>query len=245
MPNRIRESRELTTDDALLEWTAQGFGPGVRMWTLDGATAIASPDLSQRDRLAVDGPVEPVIALVRHAFAELGTDYRPVGDRALIEQVIAAVPELRPIHAFLWMDVTGVSLPTRPGAYWLAREELPEAAALLDLAFPDSYAHPLRPGATRWAGVRDETGRLTALACEAWSSPGTGFMAGVAAHPDHGRGRGHAEAACRLVVDELLRTSGRAALMVHADNPAAIRLYERLGMKQRELRAAQYDPARN
>jgi RimJ/RimL family protein N-acetyltransferase len=181
-----------------------------------------------------------VTALVQHAFTELGTGYRPVGDRALIEQLVDALPELRPIHPFLWMDLAGDSLPTRPGTYWLAPAELPEAAALLELAMPDSFAHPLRPGATRWAGVRDEDGRLTAIACEAWSAPSVGFMAGVAAHPEYGRGRGHAEAVCRLVLDALLRAGGRAALMVHADNPAAIRLYQRLGMTTRELRAAQH-----
>ncbi|MDH6143132.1 MULTISPECIES: GNAT family N-acetyltransferase [Kitasatospora] len=240
MPELISEARDLTTDDAILDWATQGFAPGVRVWTLDGANAVASPDLSGRDRLAVHGPGEPLAVLIRHVFAELGTSYRPMGDRALIEQLIDLLPELRPIPPFLWMDVTGDSLATRPAAHWLTPGEYSEAAELLDLAMPDSFAHPLRPGATRWAGVRDEAGRLTAVACEAWSSPTTGFMAGVAAHPEYGRGRGHAEAACRLVLDALLRANGRAALMVHADNPAAIRLYRRLGMASRELRAAQH-----
>ncbi|GAA1981834.1 GNAT family N-acetyltransferase [Kitasatospora viridis] len=240
MPDALELTADtLPTDvDILIDWATQGFAPGVRAWTLDGARVVASPALSGRDRLAVTGPAEPLAALVRLALAEVGPDYRPFGDRAVIERLAADLPELEVLGTFHWMAVSGDSLPVTPEAHWLDRADLAEAAALLDLAHPTSYAHPDRPGATRWAGVRDEAGRLTALACEAWSSPGAGFMAGVVAHPEHGRGRGHAEAACRLVLDSLLRRSGRAALMVEAHNAAAIRLYGRLGMAPRELAAA-------
>lgn len=74
----------------------------------------------------------------------------------------------------------------------------------------------------------------------AWTHAGA--VAGVTAHPDHGRGRGHAEAACRLVLDSLLRRTGRAALMVDADNQAAIRLYRRLGLHWRDVSAAALAP---
>lgn len=43
MPELISEARDLTTDDAILDWATQGFAPGVRVWTLDGANAVASP----------------------------------------------------------------------------------------------------------------------------------------------------------------------------------------------------------
>ncbi|WP_260328022.1 GNAT family N-acetyltransferase [Streptomyces sp. Ag109_O5-1] len=45
------------------------------------------------------------------------------------------------------------------------------------------------------------------------------------------RGRGPAAAGPRFVVDALVRDHGRAALMVDADNPAAIAVYERVGMR--------------
>ncbi|MEY9948310.1 GNAT family N-acetyltransferase [Kitasatospora sp. GAS1066B] len=239
--------RELTIETAaelgdhpIIRWAAQGFAPHIRAFTLDGAVAVASPALSGRDRLAVHGPAEPAARLVRAALREVGPGYRPIGERDLLDSVLARIPELRPVPPFSWMDLTGpADLAAPPRARWLTPEELPEAAALLDEAFPDSFAHPNRPGARAWAGVRDETGRLTALAADAWSAPDLGLLAGVAAHPVHGRGRGHAEAACRLVLDSLLRRCGRAALMVADANHAAIRLYERLGLRRRLVMATQ------
>ncbi|MCX4746458.1 GNAT family N-acetyltransferase [Kitasatospora sp. NBC_01287] len=260
--------RELTIDTAaaagldelgepgahpIIRWAAQGFAPGVRAFTLDGAVAVASPALSCRDRLAVHGPAEPAARLLRQVLREVGPDFRPIGEHALMTSLLAAVPELRAAAEFFWMDLAGPptapapSVPNQhqrpataptPAARWLTPDELPDAAALLDLAFPDSYAHPGRPGARAWAGVRDHEGRLTALAADAWSAPDLGLLAGVTAHPVHGRGRGHAEAACRLVLDTLVRRYGRAGLMVAGENAAAIRLYERLGLRRRAVLAA-------
>ncbi|WP_035797612.1 GNAT family N-acetyltransferase [Kitasatospora mediocidica] len=240
---------EAAENDGLLLWAAQGLAPGVRAWAQQDAVAVASPGLSGRDRLAVRGPAGPAARLVRHALAEFGPSLRPVGDSALIDDLVTAVPGLRRASPFRWMELraAGPADPDASGVPPLARllstTELPEAAALLDEVFPGSYAHPLLPGSRSWAGVRDETGRLTALAADAWSAPEVGFLAGVAAHPVHGRGRGHAAAACRLLLDTMLRRCGRAALMVDEDNPAAIRLYERLGMHRRDLHAAFLDPA--
>ncbi len=233
----VPDLREAAEDDSLVLWAAQGLAPGVRAWTAGGAVAVASPGLSRRDRLAVRGPARAATALVRHALAELGPGYRPLGDSALMGELLGALPALRPVSPFRWMELTGTGLDAGPPARLLTPAELPEAAELLDTAYPASYAHPLRPGCRGWAGVRDQAGRLTALAADAWSSPEVGYLAGVAAHPAHGRGRGHAEAACRLLLDAMLRRCQRAALMVDHDNPAAIRLYERLGLSRRDMTA--------
>ncbi|MGW4804192.1 GNAT family N-acetyltransferase [Kitasatospora sp. NPDC004272] len=132
----------------------------------------------------------------------------------------------------------GVGGRGRAAAHWLAPGELDEAAELIDRHFPASHAHPHRPGVRAWAGVRDEAGRLTAVAADAWPAPAVGLLAGVVSDPVHGRGRGHAAAACRLVLDGILGRSPCAALMVDAWNEPAIGLYRRLGLEHRTLDAA-------
>lgn len=95
----IADLREAAADDSLALWAAQGFIPAVRAWTAGGAVAVASPALSTRDRLAVGGPASSAARLVRYALAELGPTYRPIGDSALIDDLLPALPELRPVPA--------------------------------------------------------------------------------------------------------------------------------------------------
>ncbi|MGI5437048.1 GNAT family N-acetyltransferase [Streptomyces shenzhenensis] len=135
------------------------------------------------------------------------------------------------------------------------------AGAPSDLCFPDSYARPRRPG---WAGVHGGEGggadgvhasaggggtggvyagaggggaAVVAVAADAWSAAGCGFLAGVVTHP-RARGRGLAAAVSAFVVDALVRRHGRAALMVDADNAPVIAVYERAGMRGRRFGAA-------
>ncbi|MBB4946499.1 GNAT superfamily N-acetyltransferase [Kitasatospora gansuensis] len=234
----VEDLTHAAEDDALLLWAAQGLRGGARAFRHGGAVAVASPGLSGRDRIAVRGPLSDAVPLVRGVLDRCGPSYRPLGDRALLAELAEPVGH-RYLGSFGWMSVTGSLSPATgaAAARWLTPAELPEAAALLDRHFASSYAHPGRPGATAWAGVRDEADRLTAIAADAWSSPEVGLLAGVATDPSHGRGRGHAEAACRLVLDTQLRRSGRAALLVDSWNTAAIRLYRRLGLEWREIAA--------
>ncbi|MGW3264744.1 GNAT family N-acetyltransferase [Streptomyces sp. NPDC001056] len=76
-----------------------------------------------------------------------------------------------------------------------------------------------------------------AVAADAWSTAGCGFMAGVVTHPA-ARGRGLARSVCGFVVDALVRRHGRAALMVHDGDIPAVTTYERLGMTKRLLGTA-------
>ncbi|MEV4556354.1 GNAT family N-acetyltransferase [Kitasatospora sp. NPDC049285] len=248
------ELRAASGDDTLLMWAAQGFTTGARAWGHGRAVAVASPAVSGRDRIAVRGPVEELAPLLREVLPQTGPDYRPLGDAALIGELCAEMRELEWLGTFGWMDAAGgpvqgalgqaaaaggaPAAEAESGASWLRAEELDEAAELIDRHFPSSYAHPHRPGARAWAGVRDGAGRLTALAADAWGAPTVGLLAGVVTDPEHGRGRGHGAAACGLVVGELLERTGRAALMVEAGNDPAIRLYRRLGLEWRELAAA-------
>lgn len=231
----VRSSRELP-DDGLVAWAAQRFGPAVRAWRSRDAVAVASRDLSTRDRLVVRGSPGPVSRLVRHAFAEVGPSLRPLGDPQLIRAVCERVPGLGPASAFGWMQTDTAPAPDgRAGV--LGDADRPEVADLLDAAFPGSYARPGAPGVRRWWGVRDaRTGRLVAVTADAWSAPTVGFVAGVATRGS-ARGQGLGRAVVATAVHRLVGDHGRVALMVDADNAAARRVYASLGLAWHDIAA--------
>ncbi len=215
-------------------------GPGVRVFRRGSATAVVSPGLSGRDRIAVGGEVDDALVLVRdEVLAEVGPGYRPFGDAELIGALVRGIPGLVGAGGpgFLWMETAESPSVVPEGVGWLDAEGEREAVALFEDSFPGSYARPGRPGARRWAGAYGRGGVLLAVAGDAWSGGGCGFMAGVVTRPE-ARGRGLGVAVSRFVVDALVREYGRAALMVDADNPAAIAAYRRAGMRGREFAAA-------
>jgi GNAT superfamily N-acetyltransferase len=232
--------------DTLCLWAAQGLARRTwagrsRAWrSPDGtAIAVAGPELSTRDRIAVYGRTEAAIPLVRGVLDVVGPTFRPLGDPGVIAAVAGGIPGLVPAAAFGWMESHGPACTHRgpASARWLPEGELPEVAALLQLSFPDSDAQPGAPAVERWAGVRDEQGCLLAVTAVAWSAPDVGYLAGVAVHPE-ARGQGYGRAVCSFVLAQVLARHGVAALMVDEWNHAAIRLYRGLGMSYRALTAA-------
>lgn len=218
------------------------LGPGVRVFQHGSATAVVSPGLSGRDRIAVDGTADDLLVLVRdEVLAEAGPGYRPFGDAELIAALVRGTPGLTAAGgpAFLWMETTDPPPDVPEDVRWLDGDGEKEAATLFDRCFPDSYARPGRPGTHRWAGAHasDGGGALLAVAGDAWSGAGCGFMAGVVTRPE-ARGRGLGAAVSRFVVAALVRDHGRAALMVDADNAPAIAAYRRAGMRGRLFGAA-------
>lgn len=231
---------KLCGGDTLCRWAAQGLAGRGRAWTSDDgrAVAVAGPGLSRRDRLAVRGPAEAVVPLLRELLPRIGRTYRPLGAPDLIEAVVAGVPGLVRGREFGWMETTApAGTVAGRAARWLPDTALPEAAALLANAHPDSDAKPGIPGVERWAGIRDGDGRLVALAALAWSAPSVGLLAGVAVRPD-AQGRGLGRAVCGFVLTEGLSRHGAVALMVDSWNDPARRLYRSLGMRHRSLLAA-------
>jgi len=244
----IRDHAELVArcdGDLLCLWTAQGLDGRSQAWvSADGqAVAVAGRALSLRDRLTVRGPAESVIPLAADLLAEIGPDFRPLGERPLIEAVAAAIPGLAVRGTFGWMDTTDpVPDPAAAnGADWLTEAEMPEVTALLEEGFPDSYAWPGQPGVERWAGVRDAAGQLAAVAALAWSAPDAAMISGVAARPA-ARGRRLGHAVCDFLTREGLRRHGAVVLMVEEWNQAARRLYGRLGLHYRDVAAAAANP---
>ncbi|MEU8222585.1 GNAT family N-acetyltransferase [Kribbella sp. NPDC048915] len=232
----IRTPAELrqASGDSIVEWAAQGFGPGVRVWASGAAVAVASPKVSKHDRLAVVGPVDDAVRLTTEVLAEVGSSYRPFGEERLMRELAARVPGLRFSAAFGWMDADEPPSVTTAAA-WLDGGDGVEA--LLAEASPTSYAWPGHPGVRRWAAVTGERGQLLSVAADAWSAPGVGFLAGVATHPV-ARGKGLSRQVCGFVTAELVKRHGRAALMVDGENAAAIAVYRRLGYTYRRVAAA-------
>lgn len=233
------ELAALCAGDTLCLWAAQGLDGHGRAWASDDgrAVAVAGHAISRRDRIAVRGPADAVAPLVERVLAEVGPTYRPLGDPGLIGAIVAGVPALVATKAFGWMETTEAPPAMAAGARWLTARELPEATALLDAAFPESDARPGSRADERWAGVRNDAGRLVALAAIVWPAPSVGLIAGVAVHPD-ARGLGLGRTVCAFVAAEAVARHGTAALMVDEWNRTAVRLYQGLGMRYRPLLAA-------
>lgn len=241
-------------DDPLLMWAAQN---GSRAWASgDGrAFAVAGAELSRRDRLAVAGPRDALVPLVREVLGEVGPSYRLFGARPTVAALVAEVSGLAAGGDFGWMDRVSARGdgaapagrgPARGGAggsggagtaCWLRADEEAEVADVLTAGFPTSYAVPGAPGVRRWAGIRDDDGRLVAVAADAWTAPAVGFLAGVAVRPD-ARGRGLGRTVFGFALAEALAGRRWAALMVDDANGAAIGLYRSFGFAYRPVSAA-------
>ncbi|EWM19891.1 GNAT family N-acetyltransferase [Kutzneria sp. 744] len=153
---------------------------------------------------------------------------RLTGDAELITAVARVRPDLGVSETFGWMQVAPETLrqpqkPIEAVVEWLPEQADTEVARLLANSFPDAEAQPGGCGVRRWAGIR-EAGELVATACEAWSAPDLGVMAGVTV-ARHARGRGLGRALCAAVLTWLCAERGRVALMADAGNTTAVRLY--------------------
>jgi ribosomal protein S18 acetylase RimI-like enzyme len=206
----------------------------------DAAVAVAAPDLSGRDRVAVGGRPDAARELVRAVLAEVGAAYRPLGAREVLRRVADGPGPLRLVADFGWMACDRPPAAAGgAGVGWLPPGPATADAvdALLAVAYPGSYAHGRGPADARWAGVRGADGALRAVAALAWSAPDVGFLAGVAVHPA-ARGTGLGSRVCGFVAAEAVARYGAAGLMVDDANAAAVRCYRSLGFGYRPLAAA-------
>jgi ribosomal protein S18 acetylase RimI-like enzyme len=229
------ELARITAGDPMMIWCGQGqLGGRVKAWYSGDAVAVASPQLSQHDRLAVHGPVDDLADLVERVLTEVNPELRTFGDEDLIRQLAERVPGLSFAAAFGWMHTATVPSEVMT-ASWLDGDAGVEK--LLAEASPESYAWPGRPGVQRWAAITSETGELLSIAADAWSAPEIGFLAGVATKPS-ARGQGLSRQVCAFATAELVKRYGQAGLMVHSGNEAAIAVYRKLGYTYRNVAAA-------
>lgn len=135
------------------------------------------------------------------------------------------------VHADWDWRSTGSVPPPRGGeerVRWLADDEASAVKDLLVEANPESSTWPGETKVRRWAGIRDEDGRLDA--CLADTSAGEqGHLSAISTRPGV-RGHGLGSAITAWATRRLLEDGcGVVTLGVYAGNAAAQRTYDRLG----------------
>ncbi len=121
----------------------------------------------------------------------------------------------------------GPVLPGEERVRWLASDD--GVGALLDLANPHAAIGPGDRRGGRWCGVRDDDGRLVAVAVETLLAAPIAHLSSLGVHPDHRR-QGLAQAVTSFFVREGFATGApEIMLAVDLDNPRAGALYDRLG----------------
>jgi ribosomal protein S18 acetylase RimI-like enzyme len=231
----MRQHDSVLEQDLFIRWAAAA--DGARVFRRPGAIVVACADLAHWDRLVMAGDPDSLAVLVATVMTETGPSFRPFGPEQLVLDVVERVPDLVLSARFAWMETTATVTAPEAAASWLGEDAWPEVTDLLKESFADSYAWPGAPGVHRWAGVRDESGDLLAVAAEAWSTPAVGFMAGVATRRE-ARGRGLAAALCGFATNDLLGDRERVALLADYDNTAAVATYRKLGFHTRRVAAA-------
>lgn len=179
---------------------------------------------------AVEDPADP------QAFADLLELIGP-GRRAVLFAVGVVVPagwadEHRgPGHQLVasGVDVRGATEGTVP----LGAADVPEMLALIELTKPGPFA-PRTVELGGYLGVRDDAGRLVAMAGERLGVDGFTEVSAVCTHPDV-RGQGLATKLVLAVVDAIRARGDEAFLHVAEDNVNALRLYRSLGFVDRTM----------
>ena len=113
----------------------------------------------------------------------------------------------------------------------LGLDDAADVVALAALAEPGPFASRTAELGD-FIGLRDESGRLIAMAGQRFRAGGWVEISAVSTHPD-ARGHGLGAAITQAMTHRIAATGARAFLHVLDTNPAAHRLYTRLGFETR------------
>jgi len=182
------------------------------------AMFIAGADRSEESLAAMAGlvPADGQAALVERERWPLPPRTRVVAD-AVIVQLVAA------------NGITGseVDFPFQE----LGETDETDALALATLCRPGPFfARTSALGG--FIGIRDEGGRLIAMAGERMKVGEFTEVSAVCTHPDH-RGRGLARRLIGIVAERIVERGEIPWLHSYPDNSAALALYESLGFRRR------------
>jgi RimJ/RimL family protein N-acetyltransferase len=159
------------------------------------------------------------VTLPRDADRHLGPAYR-----------------LAPRNDWEWF-VTTTEPPQQPRegtVRWLREDAVDDIGRLLETWSGRHHAMPGDEGVLRWAGVREQDGRLVAVAAHTEHRRGIPHLASVATHGDV-RGQGYGGAVTAWLTRRLLAEGAECVTLgMYSDNDVARRLYARLGYRVAE-----------
>jgi ribosomal protein S18 acetylase RimI-like enzyme len=138
------------------------------------------------------------------------------------------------MRGFLTQMVLEEPMPDVPPAEMdvLSDADVPDMLALTQLTKPGPFRERTHTLGTFY-GIRQE-GRLVAMAGERTNLPGYTEVSAVCTHPDF-QGRGYARVLMAQVMRNILERGDTPYLHAWHDNYGAIRVYEKLGYRQRKL----------
>ena len=162
------------------------------------------------------------------ALSALVAEYGPVVllQRGAIPVPPGTTPRLRAAGVQLVLDRLP-AVPVTADVVALGAADADEMVALAKLTEPGPF-EARTPELGGFIGVRDDDGRLVAMAGERMRPEGYAEVSGVCTHPDH-RGRGYAAMLSAVVADRIVARGETPFLHAFTSNRAAVALYERLG----------------
>ncbi len=185
---------------------------------------IAIPNTSPTTMAACLAEIQD--GLPDHIYAHLGADLW----QALDSYQLVGRPE--PHHMMELHDRAAHRAITVDGVFALHENDFSEVLALFDAAYPGHWFQREMLSFGPYFAVRDAQGQLAAVGgVHVYSEQyKVAAIGNVVAHPDT-RGQGLATQVSAQLVAELCKHVEIIGLNVHAENAAAIRVYEKLGFR--------------